>query len=257
MPIESRAPGARPGTRLAVVEVTRHRPHAPEYHAYVQTLNEHVVAEARRAGFSAERLAAEDLGVAALLEATRDAAAVVVVGGEDLAPHHYGAEAGYPGEGRHLEGADAGQLAVVRRAVQLGTPLLGICRGHQVINVALGGTLVPHLDDEAGLHRGRGSVEQLMTDHDVDLVAGSRLREALARSSVQVRSAHHQAVGLLGAGLRVAARSRDGEVEAVEHVTAPVTGVQWHPEDRGAEAWQLPVLLEQLAVRAAAARRAA
>ena len=257
MPIETRAPGVRPGARLAVVEVTRRRPHAPEHHAYVQTLNERVVAEARRAGWSAERLAADDLGVDALLAATRDADAVVVVGGEDLAPHHYGASGGYPGEGRHLEVADAGQLAVVRRAVRLGTPLLGICRGHQVINVALGGTLVQHLDDEAGLHRGTGSVEQLMTDHDVDLVAGTRLREALVRSSALVRSAHHQAVGLLGEGLRVAARSRDGEVEAIEHVTAPVTGVQWHPEDRGAEAWQLPLLLGQLADREASARRAA
>ena len=239
--------------RLAVVEVTRHRPHAPEHHAYVQTLNERLVEAGVEGGWEPVRLAADDLGPERLLDLAAGADAIVIAGGEDIAPHRYGGGGGYVGEGRHHDAADAGQIALVHRALRLGTPLLGICRGHQIVNVALGGTLVQHLDDEAGVHRGSGRIDQLMTDHDVDLVVPSRLGRALGRPRARVRSAHHQAVGLVGAGLRVAARASDGTVEAVEHVAAPVTGVQWHPEDRGAETWQLPLLLEQLA--AARSRR--
>ncbi|NIJ03934.1 gamma-glutamyl-gamma-aminobutyrate hydrolase family protein [Frigoribacterium faeni] len=242
---------------LAVVEVTRRRPQAPRYHAYVQTLNERLVEAAAELGWDARRFAAGDLGAAELLRATDGAAAVVVAGGEDLDPATWGGRRGYEGEGRHDEEADAGQVALVRRALARSTPLLGICRGHQVIDVALGGTLVPHLDDAHGVHRGSGPVESLMVDHDVVLEPGSRVAAALGATTARVRSAHHQAVDRLGEGLRVVARTADGEVEAVEHETAPITGVQWHPEDRGADRGQLPLLLSLLAEQAGAAARAA
>ena len=75
--------------------------------------------------------------------------------------------------------------------------------------------------------------------------------------TARVRSAHHQAVGRVGEGLRVVARTADGGIEAVEHETAPITGVQWHPEDRGADRTQLPLLLSLLAEQAAALSRVA
>lgn len=234
---------ARP--RLAVIEVTRFRPHAPEYHAYVDTLNSRVRALAEVTGWEATRFAAADLGEAALLQLTDGADAIALMGGEDLAPEWYGGESGYRREGRHYEEADAAQLALVHRALDRGTPLLGVCRGHQLLNVALGGTLVQHLDGDT-VHLNAGApVEELMQHHTVDLDEGSRIR-ALLGSTVGVRSAHHQAIGRLAAGLRVVGLASDGVVEAVEHESAPVTGVQWHPEDRGAPAGQLLSLLDGL-----------
>jgi len=246
---------ARP--MLAVVEVTAHRPHAPRYHSYVQTLNERIVEDATALGWDARRVAAGDLGAAELLRVTDGASAIVIAGGEDLDPATWGGRRGYEGEGRHDEEADAGQIALVRRALVRSTPLLGICRGHQVIDVALGGTLVPHLDDADGAHRGSGAVESLMVDHDVEVVPGSRVAAALGATTARVRSAHHQAVDRVGEGLQVVARTADGGVEAVEHETAPITGVQWHPEDRGADRTQLPLLLSLLAAQAGEVSRAA
>ena len=251
------APTTRPSDpagasmRLAVVEVTRHRPHAPEYHAYVEEMNSRVRETAAAAGWRATRFAAGDLGVDELLRLTVDHDAIVVLGGEDLSPRHYGGATGYPGEGRHDPVADEAQLALVRRAVARRTPLLGVCRGHQLINVALGGDLVQHLDDEDGLHRTpEAPVAELMHPHGVRLEPGSRLAEVLGAAPV-VQSAHHQAVGRVGDGLRVVGRAADGTVEAVEHDSAPILGVQWHPEDRGAPVGQLEALLASLAATVA------
>jgi putative glutamine amidotransferase len=235
-----------PRPRLAVIEVTRFRPHAPEYHAYVDTLNARVQGLAEVTGWDAERFAAADLGEASLLQLTDGADAIALMGGEDLAPECYGGPSGYRREGRHYEEADAGQLAVLHRALDRGTPLLGVCRGHQLINVALGGTLLQHLDGDT-VHLDAGApVDELMQGHAVDLRADSRIATLLG-DSVGVRSAHHQAVDRLGSGLRVVGRAVDGVVEAVEHRTAPITGVQWHPEDRKAPAGQLLSILDGLA----------
>ncbi|OUD81157.1 putative glutamine amidotransferase [Clavibacter michiganensis subsp. michiganensis] len=87
----------------------------------------------------------------------------------------------------------------------------------------------------------------MMRDHDVRVVAGSRLARVLGSTDVVVRSAHHQAVDRPGTGLRVVAVAPDGVPEAVEHESAPVIGVQWHPEDPGAARDQLPALLDALA----------
>jgi putative glutamine amidotransferase len=241
-----------PRLRLAVIEVTRFRPHAPEYHAYVDTLNSRVQGLAGVTEWEATRFAAADLGEASLLQLTDDADAIVVMGGEDLSPEWYGGSTGYQGEGRHFEEADAAQIATVHRALDRGTPLLGICRGHQLINVALGGDLVQHLTDDV-VHLNTGApIEELMQGHEVGVASSSRLASVLG-GAVSVQSAHHQAVGRLGDGLRVVGRASDGVVEAIEHVSAPITGVQWHPEDRKAPAGQLLSMLDSLAgqVRAA------
>ncbi|WP_374007335.1 gamma-glutamyl-gamma-aminobutyrate hydrolase family protein [Leifsonia sp. LS-T14] len=237
-----------PQPTLAVVEATRVRSHDPAYHDYVQLLVGNVIAEARSHGWSVERLAADN-GTEALLAATASADAIVIVGGEDIHPGFYGAATGYPNESRHLPVADAAQIALVLAALERRTPLLGICRGLQIVNVALGGTLVQDLGEECG-HVNRGvPIPQVLTTHAVNVEPGSRVAQLLGEPTVEVRSAHHQAVDVLGAGLAVTARSHDGHIEAVEHRDAPVLAVQWHPEDVAAPAGQLAALLDGLRTR--------
>lgn len=138
---------------LAVVEATRFRGHDPEYHAYVQVLVGGVVRAAEADGWTVRRLAA-DGGTEALLAATDRTDAVVIVGGEDISPRFYGGSGGYPHESLHRETADAAQLALVHSAIERGLPLLGICRGLQIVNVALGGTLVQDLGESDHVRRG-------------------------------------------------------------------------------------------------------
>lgn len=236
---------------LAVVEATRFRGHDPEYHAYVQVLVGGVVRAAEADGWTVSRLAA-DGGTGALLAATDRADAVVIVGGEDIAPRFYGASGGYPHESLHRETADAAQLALVHRAIERELPLLGICRGLQIVNVALGGTLVQDLGESDHVRRGV-PIPEVLTTHPVLLEPGSRVEELLGGPVVSVRSAHHQAVDVVGQGLHVTGRAPDGHVEAIEHESAPIIAVQWHPEDPAAPAGQLAALLGALRTRTRAA----
>jgi putative glutamine amidotransferase len=237
----------QPAARLAVVDVTAHRPAHPGYHAKVQALVSRILTDARIGGWAVSRHPAGDVPAEELLKATDVADAVVIAGGEDIHPGAYQAATGYQGETIHYPRADEGQLALVLRAVERGTPLLGICRGMQVINVALGGTLVRHIADN-GLHRNHGSsIDEIFTSHAVVVEPGTGLARSLGDTRIEVRSAHHQGVADLGFGLRRSASAPDGVLEALEHVTAPVSGVQWHPEAPGAPAEQLQRLLSGLA----------
>ncbi|TFD90480.1 gamma-glutamyl-gamma-aminobutyrate hydrolase family protein [Cryobacterium serini] len=230
---------------LVVVEVTTARPDRPAYHAKVQVLNSRVVAEAKAAGWSVTRVAAADVTPADLSRLTADADALVIVGGEDITPSYYGGTTGYEGETAHFATADEGQISLVQRALALGTPLLGICRGLQIINVALGGTLVQHIDD--GIHKNTDvPIDQILSTHDVTLAAGSTLAWSLGRVDISVQSAHHQIVDRLGAGLLAAAHAPDGLIEALEHESAPIVGVQWHPEAPDSPVDQLSLLLAGL-----------
>ncbi|MFO7691122.1 MAG: gamma-glutamyl-gamma-aminobutyrate hydrolase family protein [Cryobacterium sp.] len=233
------------GPRLAVVEVTAYRPDRPEYHAKVQVLNARVAREAALAGWQVTRIMAADTTPAELLRVTGPADAIVILGGEDITPRFYGAESGYEGETAHFASADAGQIALVQRAAENGTPLLGICRGLQIINVALGGTLEQHIDD--GIHKNVGvPIDEILSTHPVSLTATSTLARSLGGTRISVQSAHHQTVARLGSGLVAAAHAPDGLVEALEHRTAPITGVQWHPEAPDSPVDQLSLLLASL-----------
>ncbi|MFF1877766.1 gamma-glutamyl-gamma-aminobutyrate hydrolase family protein [Leifsonia sp. NPDC058230] len=233
------------GRTLAVVEATRFRAHDPEYHAYVQLLVGSAMAEAEAQGWNVIRLAADE-GRDALLDRTAQADAVLIMGGEDIAPAFYGGAEGYEGESRHLEAADAAQIALVHRAIERRIPLLGICRGLQIINVALGGTLVQHLGGES-VHKNHDvPIREIMASHPVHLTEGSLVSGLLESGTVDVQSAHHQAVDAVGGGLVVTGRASDGHIEALEHESAPVLAVQWHPEDPGAPAGQLAGLLASL-----------
>ncbi len=147
---------------------------------------------------------------------------MLLPGGADLDPRRYGQEP-LPTTEAVVEFQDTQDLAVARAVVDADLPTLAICRGMQVLNVALGGTLVQHLSGSAVDHR--SSV------HDVLVSEGSRLHRVVGSPSVPVSSYHHQAVDVLATDLQVAARAEDGVIEAVEHRSADVLGVQWHPED--------------------------
>jgi putative glutamine amidotransferase len=156
---------------------------------------------------------------------------VCLSGGPDLDPHSYG-ERRHSLTGPTESQLDTFELALARAADERGLPLLAVCRGMQVLNVARGGTLHQHLPDIVGeriVHR-QTEVGARPT-HWVSLTPGTRLSQILDRGRTKVNSFHHQAVAELGAGLTVTSRASDGTVESVEAVDREfVVGVQWHAE---------------------------
>lgn len=235
-----------PRPRLALLHLRTERPHAPWFQQKLDVLNDATVRVAERLGWQVDPVASAEMGVEATLVAVDRADAVVLMGGEDVDPRTYGGPVDYPGSGMHEPLADEAHLAAVRRCVETGTPLLGVCRGLQLVNVALGGTLVPHLPTVSG-HRHPDDFVR----NRVRLVGPALIREVDAEQDV--RCTHHQAVDRLGEGLVVAALADDGVVEAAVHETAPVTGVQWHPEHPDTADDQLAALLRRLADQVAAA----
>ncbi|NBE50196.1 gamma-glutamyl-gamma-aminobutyrate hydrolase family protein [Streptomyces sp. YC537] len=162
---------------------------------------------------------------------------VVVTGGQDLHPACWG---GDPSVVRdvdpradpmaHDAERDAYELALVRAAVDRGIPVLAVCRGMQVLNVALGGTLVADLPPGEVRHLSQEAAPTDGTaDHLVTFEPGSTVAGLFGARAV-TNSWHHQAVDRCGTGLLVTGRTADGVIEAVELPDAPVLGVQWHPE---------------------------
>jgi putative glutamine amidotransferase len=150
---------------------------------------------------------------------------VCLSGGPDLDPDAYGAPTRHPELGPTEPSLDAFELAVARAADAAGLPLLGICRGAQALNVARGGTLHQHLDGH------RQAALATARTHHVTVTPGSRLAALTGVGKLDVNSFHHQAVDILGAGLRIVARAVDGTAEAIEDPTRPLLlGVQWHAE---------------------------
>lgn len=156
--------------------------------------------------------------------------ALLVLGGGDVSATCYGgSDEGVPNSYGVDRRADDDSIAAIRAAVDADRPVLAICRGSQLVNVAWGGTVIPDIEDYA-LHRG-GHDDPMFLDEKVSLVEGTRLHRIMGTTRLTVRSGHHQAVDQVGDGLVVAARADDGIVEAVEHPDRWLVGVQWHPED--------------------------
>ncbi|WP_148573586.1 gamma-glutamyl-gamma-aminobutyrate hydrolase family protein [Nocardioides caldifontis] len=148
-----------------------------------------------------------------------DVSATCWGGSDDDVPNSYGVD----------RRADDDSIAAIRAAADAGVPVLAICRGAQLLNVTYGGTIVPDITDYV-LHRG-GPGEAMFLDEKVSLTPGTRLHDLFGTTRLTVRSGHHQAVDRVAEGFRVAAVADDGVVEAIEHPSKWLVGVQWHPED--------------------------
>jgi putative glutamine amidotransferase len=179
-------------------------------------------------------------GLAVMLppDPARDAAArvverldgLVLAGGEDIDPARYG-QAPHERAGAPCPERDGWEFALLAAALESGTPVLGICRGMQVMNVHAGGTLLQHLPDEVG-HEGHNPRVGVFSTHAVKAVPGT-LTGSLLGGVTEVATHHHQAVDRLGEGLVAAAHTDDGTVEAIEFPGPGFAmGVQWHPEMR-------------------------
>lgn len=179
---------------------------------------------------------------------------LLLSGGEDIEPTHYGEPPeAWLGGVDHVR--DGSELGLVRLALNRGLPILGICRGHQVLNVTLGGALYQDLASqipnvlEHALVPGR-AIEALA--HRVMIEPDARLAEILGGTDFEVNSAHHQAVKTPGKGLRIVAHAPDGVVEATELVDYPFcVSVQWHPEAMVSHGSEMGPLFEAFVAAAA------
>jgi putative glutamine amidotransferase len=164
------------------------------------------------------------------IEETLDALdGLLLSGGSDIDPELYGAEAHPETNGVRPE-RDRAEIALLRAALERDMPVLAVCRGSQLLNVAQGGDLVQHLPEIVG-HEQHKHTPSVFGDHDVDLVPGTRLQRLLG-DRAPVKSHHHQGYGNLGEGLQEAARADDGTIEAIEDPSHRFAlGVLWHPEE--------------------------
>ena len=178
---------------------------------------------------------------------------LIISGGPDVEPARYGEEPG-PRTTVVRPDRDAAEIALFRGAAGSDMPVLGICRGMQLMNVALGGSLIQHLPDVVG-HDEHSPAPGAMGAHPVRVRANSRLASVLgvsltSNNAVSVATHHHQGLARLGEGLQACAWADDGTIEAVESAGHPfVIAVQWHPEAG------VDLSLFRALVTAAAARR--
>jgi len=154
---------------------------------------------------------------------------IVFSGGADIAPVNYGAEP-HPETDPPQALRDAGELALVRAALDRDLPTLAICRGFQLFNIARGGDLIQHLPETLGDSRHR-EVKGVFSEHPVEIKEGTRLAGLLGARAPSVKSSHHQGVGRIGDGLVETAWAEDGTLEGLEDPGKQfAVGVLWHPE---------------------------
>jgi len=161
---------------------------------------------------------------------------LLLAGGGDVLPSTYG-EAAHPSYDAAEPGRDDYEIELARRAVEADLPMLAICRGIQVLNVARGGSLVQDIDSQVGTSINHATEDSpVATAHEVWITPGSLLdrvmRELVESDTCMVNSRHHQAPKALGTGLTVSATAPDGVIEAIEDSSRRFClGVQWHPEN--------------------------
>jgi gamma-glutamyl-gamma-aminobutyrate hydrolase PuuD len=154
---------------------------------------------------------------------------ILLVGGPDVEPSRYGAPV-HPKTGPSSRSRDESETNVLRAARERSTPVLGICRGAQMMNVTRGGTLVQHLPDRVAENVHSSAVGPCR--HPITALPGSQLARIVGTESIDVESTHHQAVEHIAPGLVASAYAPDGTIEAIEAPGEPFfIGVQWHPED--------------------------
>lgn len=201
-------------------------------------LNEAYVAAASGAGLTP--LIVPPLAVTDADAILDSVAGLILSGGEDVDPAEYGARNSASETAHALR--DRTELALARRARERRIPVLAICRGIQVMNVALGGTLIQDIPSEVeGALSHDQSERRRERVHDISATDGSALARALGAATLRVNSSHHQALDRVAQGLTVSARAPDGVIEGVEWTADDwwMLGVQWHPEELvdDAESW--------------------
>ena len=244
------------GSRRPVIGITTY----PQNDRGRYELPDEYVASARRAGADVVLLPPGAGTVDGLVDRLDG---IILAGGGDLDPATYG------GDGHETiysldEARDADELDIVRLLLEREVPTLAICRGSQVLNVALGGTLHPHLPDlgrvddrgEAVIHRDAEAIARGLpgpVPHAVRVDPDSLVADVMGATDVVPMSWHHQAIDRLGDGLRAVAWAPDGTIEATEHDSHPwLLSVQWHPELSAATDPTQQRLFDTLAAHAAA-----
>lgn len=171
---------------------------------------------------------------------------IVFTGGPDLDPALYYGEARLPQCGVPVPERDRADIALIRRALDVNKPFLGICRGIQVANVALGGSLYQDLNSQLVLSVSHEQ-PRVSDVHQVKVEDGTLLKSLVRADTLKVNSRHHQAIKTLAPGLRASAYSEDGIIEAVEFSDGrPALCVQWHPENLAASSAQHQALFDWL-----------
>jgi putative glutamine amidotransferase len=170
----------------------------------------------------------------------RDVAGLVLTGGEDLDPELFG-EAPHPATDAPHAARDAYEIALARAAYERRVPTLAICRGAQVVNVALGGSLVQDIPSQEPSEIDHSPGKRAERVHEVVIDAGSRLARIVGAQRIRTNSSHHQSARRTANALHVTARSEDGIIEALEPRDPAwwMVAVQWHPEELTGtdEAW--------------------
>lgn len=170
---------------------------------------------------------AECVSTREIPESIEEYDALILPGGDDIDPVFFHQEMNGSRDIDHE--LDVTQLTLCRRFAEEGKPILGICKGAQVINVCFGGDIIQDLPDgkreHHSYHQGLGTGEY----HETDIVPGSFLAK-LYGEHVVTNSYHHQAIGKVGEGLEVLQKSDDGVIEFMAHRSLPIYAVQWHPE---------------------------
>lgn len=180
-----------------------------------------------------------------------EADGVMIMGGSDIDPSFYGQPVKAKLEYPDLD-SDQLESTLVKEAIKNGTPLYGVCRGAQLINTTLGGTLIQHVDN---VDNHRSQDPTATSAHAVEILPESFLNDIFDTGAIDIRSAHHQAVDTLGEGLKVAARSEDGLVEAIQSKDHDIFAIQWHPELEKANPGHLDMLLNHFLDRAKAKKK--
>ena len=208
-----------------------------------------------RAGGEPITLSPRELRHDEALDLLRRFDGLVLMGGSDVDPHLYGQQ-----RQAHVYGVipeqDHFEAALVHAAIESKLPTLAVCRGIQLVNVALGGSLIQHIGDLAGVVQhapDKFPAGQDYVLHDVVVEKGTKLASAMGTTAARVASFHHQGLDEIAKGLRVSARSDDGLVEGLEHTGSGqwLIGVQWHPEDTASTDPHQQSLYDALVQRAA------
>ena len=186
----------------------------------------------RRAGGMPVLLPAGEEDIQGLLSAVDG---LLLLGGGDISPGLHGGES-HEAIYETDEERDRFEISLALGAVESGLPVLGVCRGIQVLNVALGGTLHAHLPDVVGETVKHKPEPSSAIEHDLSVTPGSRLAEVMGQLEFSANSDHHQAIREIAPGLSAVAEAPDGVIEAVEMPGHPwLVAVQWHPERTAAE----------------------